>query len=170
MKKIILFIIVLFNFNHANAEINIAYIDINYILSNSVVGKSITKHIDSIKQKKTKEFESIESKLSEKEKDLLAKKNILEKNEFSREVEILRNEATLYTNDKKKFIKNINEKKIEYTKLVLNSLNNIIADYVESNSITVVFSKKNIVVAKKNLDITDSIMKLLNDNLTKIDF
>ena len=62
------------------------------------------------------------------------------------------------------------KKKIEYTKLVLNSLNNIIADYVESNSITVVFSKKNIVVAKKNLDITDSIMKLLNDNLTKIDF
>ena len=42
--------------------------------------------------------------------------------------------------------------------------------YVEENSITIVFPKKSIVIAKKNLDITNSIMELLNNQLTKIDF
>ena len=41
---------------------------------------------------------------------------------------------------------------------------------MEENSITIVFPKKNIVIAKKNLDITISIMNLLNDQLKKIDF
>ena len=65
---------------------------------------------------------------------------------------------------------NIDKKKIKYTKIVLKSLNPIISKYVEENSITIVFPKKSIVVAKKNLDITISIMDLLNNQLKKIDF
>jgi len=41
---------------------------------------------------------------------------------------------------------------------------------VEDNSITIVFPKKNIIVAKKSLDITDPIIELLNNKLKKIDF
>ena len=94
----------------------------------------------------------------------------IEKNDFTKEIETLRAEITKYANDKKKFSNEINEKKIKYTKIVLNSLNDIIGKYVEDNKITAVFSKKNIVVAKKNLDITDSIMNILNNTLTKIEF
>jgi len=52
----------------------------------------------------------------------------------------------------------------------LNSLNPIISNYVEENSISVVFPKKNIIIAKKNLDITNIIMDLLNNELKKIEF
>ena len=55
-------------------------------------------------------------------------------------------------------------------KFVLNVLNPIISKYVEDNSITIVFPKKNIIIAKKNLDITTTIMNLLNNQLKKIDF
>jgi len=41
---------------------------------------------------------------------------------------------------------------------------------VQDNSITIVFPKKSIITAKKNLDITNSIMQLLNSQLSKIDF
>ena len=170
MKKFFLFIFCFLNFNTAHSEISIAYIDINNILNNSIVGKSISQHIDSIKKNKLNEFSLIEEKLSNKEKNILAKKNILEKNDFTKEIETLRAEITKYANDKKKFSNEINEKKIKYTKIVLNSLNDIIGKYVEDNKITAVFSKKNIVVAKKNLDITDSIMNILNNTLTKIEF
>ena len=54
--------------------------------------------------------------------------------------------------------------------MVLNTLNPIISNYVEENSISIVFPKKNIIIAKKNLDITNSIMDLLNIQLKKIDF
>ena len=52
----------------------------------------------------------------------------------------------------------------------MNVLNTIISKYVEENSIQMVFSKKDIVIAKKDLDITNPVMELLNNKLTKIDF
>ena len=42
--------------------------------------------------------------------------------------------------------------------------------FTEENSIEIVLSKKNIIIAKKDLDITNPVMDLLNDKLVKIDF
>ena len=49
-------------------------------------------------------------------------------------------------------------------------LNPIIAKYVEENSIILVLPKKNIIVGKKNLDITNQIIKMLDKESTKLDF
>ncbi len=170
MRKIILILIIFIHCNYSYAENKIAYIDINNILNNSIVGKSISKYIKDIKEKKKKEFLLTENKLLDKEKDIIKKKNIIEKAEFDKEVSILKNEINEYTNQKNKFNKEIDEKKIKYTKVVLNVLNPIISKYVEDNSITIVFPKKNIIIAKKNLDITSTIMNLLNNQLKEIDF
>ena len=170
MRKIILILIIFIHCNYSYAENKIAYIDINNILNNSIVGQSISKYIKDIKEKKKKEFLLIENKLLDKEKDIIKKKNIIEKAEFDKEVSILKNEINEYTNQKNKFNKEIDEKKIKYTKVVLNVLNPIISKYVEDNSITIVFPKKNIIIAKKNLDITSTIMILLNNQLKEIDF
>ena len=170
MKKTFLILILFLNFSILNANSNITYIDINLILNNSIVGKSISKHIKQIKDNKNKEFSLIEKNLLDKEKDLIKKKNIVEKDEFDNEVSILKNEINKYRDQKNKFNKEIEDKKIKYTKIVLETLNPIISKYVEDNSITIVFPKKNIIVAKKNLDITDPIIELLNNKLKKIDF
>ncbi len=170
MRKIILILIIFIHCNYSYAENKIAYIDINNILNNSIVGQSITKYIKDIKEKKKKEFLLIENKLLDKEKDIIKKKNIIEKAEFDKEVSMLKNEINEYTNQKNKFNNEIDDKKIKYTKVVLNVLNPIISKYVEDNSITIVFPKKNIIIAKKNLDITSTIMNLLNNQLKEIDF
>ena len=170
MKKILIIIIFFLNFNIAYSEIKVAYIDVNFILTNSIVGKSISTYISSLEEKKNEEFKIIEKKLSEKEKSILANKNIYKKSEFDSEINSLKSEYTEYQKKKNNFIKEINGKKIKYTKVVLNSLNRIISNYVDDKSITIVFPKKNIVVAKKNLDITESIMEILNNKLIKIDF
>ena len=117
-----------------------------------------------------KEFESTEKKLAEKEQNILKKKNIIDNEEFNKEVDMLKSEINEYNKTKKKFIRELDEKKIEYTKEILNVLNTIISKYVEENSIQMVFSKKDIVIAKKDLDITIPVMELLNKKLTKIDF
>ena len=170
MKKIFFLLFFFFNFESLYAENNFAYININHILNNSIVGKSITEHINKIKEIKLKEFESTEKKLAEKEQNILKKKNIIDNEEFSKEVDMLKKEINEYNITKKKFIRELDEKKIEYTKEILNVLNTIISKYVEENSIQMVFSKKDIVIAKKDLDITNPVMDLLNNKLTKIDF
>ncbi len=169
MRKIVL-IIIFFNFEYASAATKIAYIDINNILNNSIVGRAITKHIKKIKEEKNKEFLITENQLLDKEKDILKKKNLLEKNDLDQQVSLLKNEVNEYNILKKNFNKDVDEKKIKYTKIVLNSLNPIISKYVEENSIDVVLPKKNIIIAKKNLDITNIIMDLLNNQLKQIDF
>jgi outer membrane protein len=75
-----------------------------------------------------------------------------------------------YRNQKKDFIDNLNKKKTDYLKIVLNSLNPIISKYVEENEISLVLQKKNIIVAKKELDITIKILELLDNKLKKIEF
>jgi len=170
MKKILLFLIILMNFDNANAENKIAYIDINHILNNSLAGQSISKHIQEIKEKKNIEFASIEKRLTDEETKIVNQKNIIEKEKFEEQVNKLREEVNKYRKSKKIFNDEIKAKKIKYTKIILNKLNPIISKYVEENSITIVFPKKNIIIAKKNLDITKLIMELLNNQLNKVDF
>ena len=170
MKKILFLFIIFFNIEHSTADNKIAYIDIDYILNNSIVGESITKHIRKIREKNNIELKSIEKQLSDKENDLVKQKNIIEKSEFEIKIETLKKEISEYRKKKLSSNKELNEKKIKYTKQVLNVLDPIISKYVEDNSINIVFPKKNIIIAKKNLDITNLIMDILNKQLVNIDF
>ncbi len=170
MKIIFSLIFFLFNFSNTFAENKIAYIDLNHILNNSIVGQTITKHIKEIREKNNKEFLIIEKQLTAREEDIIKKKNILDENEFNKLVDLLKKDVNEYNLKKKKINIEIDNKKIKYTKVVLNTLNPIISKYVEENSITIVFPKKNIIIAKKNLDITSSIMSILNNQLKNIDF
>ena len=111
MKKIFVILFSFVIFNTSSAESKIAYININYILNYSIVGKSITEHLNIIKEKKLNEFQSIEKTLSEKEKNILKKKNIISKDDFNNEVELLKKEIVQYKNKKKQFNNEIEKKK-----------------------------------------------------------
>ena len=169
MKKFFIFIF-FWNINLSYANENIFYIDINYILENSIVGKSINTQIKKIQNKENENFKIEEKKLIEKEKKLISQKNILDEKQFKIELDKHKKNLSNYRNQKKDFIDNLNKKKTDYLKIVLNSLNPIISKYVEENEISLVLQKKNIIVAKKELDITIKILELLDNNLKKIEF
>ena len=82
----------------------------------------------------------------------------------------LRKKVDTYNKEKKNFFDELNKKKVNYTKIILKELNVIISEYVKKNDISIVLSKKNIVVAKKNLDITNDILLLIDEKMKKIDF
>ena len=139
-------------------------------MKESDVGKFVNDHINKIKNENNSKFKEKENKLIDKEKLLISQKNILNEAEFNKRIAVLTEEVKKYRADKKDSIDRINKIKIDYTKEILKSLNPIIAKYVDLNSISLVIPKKNIIVGKKNLDITDQIIKLLNDNIKKINF
>ena len=170
MKKLIILLFFFVKINYSFADNKIAYIDINFILSNSLVGQSINKHITKIQDENIKKFNEQEKEFNDKEQKLLSQKNILDKQKFQFEANILNEEIKKYKIDKNKILKKINDEKIKYTKEVLNYLNPIITEFVEKNSISIVLPKKNIVVGKKDLDITEDIMILLNNKVKEINF
>ena len=170
MKKYLIIIFFIFNIFTINAYSKIAYIDIKIILNESNVGKSLNSHLKSLNSEYSKKYSKIEKELLEKEKTLLAQKNIIEKNEFNKKIRNLSDEINKYKNDKKLSNDKLNKIKIENTKEILRILNPIIAKYVENNDISLVLKKTNIIVGKKDLDITEKIIKLLNGEINKLNF
>ena len=171
MKKIFIVILIFFfnhNFNQVNAQV--VYIDINFILNESEIGKSLNNYIKTLNDKNIQKFNKIETELISKEKSILAKKNILEKEAFDKNVDELSKEIQKYRLDKKSSNDDLNKSKIEYTKEILGYLNPIITDYVDKNGISLVIPKKNIIIGKKKLDITYEIIDILNNQKNSLNF
>ena len=142
----------------------------NLVLNKSEVGKYLNSHIEKIKKKNIEKFKEIEKNLIDKEKLLISQQNILDNNEFDKKLAILKKEVNKYKSDKKLHVDQLNKIKIDSTKQILKVLNPIITKYVDLNSISLVIPKKNIIIGKKNLDITDQIIKQLDENLKKLNF
>ena len=83
---------------------------------------------------------------------------------------ILSEEVKKYRNDKNISKEELNKIKILNTKKILKMLNPIITNYVENNSISLVIPKKNIIVGKRQLDITNKILEILNNKHNSIKF
>ena len=169
MKKKILIFILLSSISF-NSKAEIAFIDINFILNSSEVGKNLNTYIENIKNKNSLKYEKIETELVQKEQSLIAQQNILDKDEFQKKLKTLTSEVQEYRSNRKISLEELNNIKINKTKEILSALNPIITKYVETNSISIVIPKKNIVVGRKNLDITNQVIKLLNKNITKLEF
>lgn len=170
MRFYIILILFCLQFNSAFSEDKIAFIDLNYIMNNSVSGKSINKFINDKINKKDIEFKELESKIKTDESELISKKNIIDEDVYNTKVTEIRKRISNYKSDRQKFNNSIEKNKIKYTNKLLEKLNPIISDYVEKNLITIVLPKKMIVVGKKNLDITLPILKILDKSVQKINF
>ncbi len=171
MKKFIVFLILIsniffFNFSFANEKI--AYLDIDFIVRNSLAGKSITKKINDIQKLNMTKFNKIETEIKSEEEQILAQKNILNNEEFENRINNLKKKIIEYRKEKKKESDNLNNKRINLTKKLLDNLNPLLANFSSENSLFMIVDKKSIVIGKKEHDITNDILNLLNNNLKEV--
>jgi len=170
MKFIFIIILIFFKIEITSANEKIAFIDINYIINNSVAGKSINNFINNLSKEKNENFKTIEKKIKKDEDDLISKKNIIEKSIYTKRVNEIKTRINNYKLERQKFNKYLNERKFKYNNQLLEKLNPIISDYVEKNLITIVLPKKIIIIGKKDLDITQQILQILDNSSQKINF
>ena len=168
--KIICFILVLINFNTLKANETIVYIDINKLMSNSLVGKSLINKIKIYEEKNSKKFSKVIKNLRSEEKKLISQKNVLDKAEFEKKYKKLEIDFSEYKKSLKNFSKELNTKKIKSNSLVMDGLQPILLDYAKNNSIAIILDKKNVVIAQSDLDITDMIIKNLNTKMKDVSF
>ena len=69
---------------------------------------------------------------------------------------------------KNKAINDFSNYKIEAETLLFKALTPILAEYVEKNSIAVLLDRKNIIIAKSELDLTNIILKILDTKVKDI--
>tara|TARA_B100000795_G_C22745884_1_gene417221 strand:+ start:811 stop:1332 length:522 start_codon:yes stop_codon:yes gene_type:complete len=157
----------LFNISISN-EIKIVYVDMNKILNTSLAGKKILEKISIIDKKNSNKFKKIEDKLIVEEKKIKQQKNILSKDEFQNKVIDLRKNASTFSSDVIKSKNDLIQKKQRSMNKLIEILNPILSDYASKNSISIILQKKNIIIGKKELDVTNEILTILNKKITNI--
>lgn len=170
MKKIIFFLLFLFSCNSSFGNNNIAYIDVQFIIDNSEIGKFYGKKIKLIQNNNNASLKEKEKLIKEKELELNNQKNILKKDEIDKKLKELNEMLKNYQEDRKQIVLNFSNEKKNYSKKVLKILNPILTEYVDKNNIFLVIEKKNILVGKKNLDITVKILNILNEKTKNSNF
>ena len=170
IKKILTLIFFLNFFFTSNiySQEKLAFIDINYIFNNSNAGKKINKVINEKNKKINIEFNEYQKKINSEKKTLLTQKNVLSEEEYKKKFVKLEknlNEYNSIINKKNLDLNNFKTKvRVEFSK----NLNNILEDYSKKNSISMILKKENILIGKTNLDATQEVLDLFNDNIKKI--
>ena len=96
------------------------------------------------------------------EKKVSSKKNILSKEDFNKEVLKFQEKVKNYENERRKSSQEINDIKLKEIAKLLEKINKILIEYSNKNSISTVIDKKNVIIIKKDNDITKDILKILN--------
>ena len=168
MKKLFFLIVIIFNFKPLYAQNNIVYLDMQFILNNSLAGKMVTEHLEKIKDSKKEEFNKVLESIKIQENDIKSKKNILTDQEYNNQLNLLKKKVSIFKKDQNQHLINLNKKKKKYSNQILEKLNPILSDYAKENNISFIISKEYILLAKKDHDITTIILNLLNNELKSI--
>ena len=168
LVKIFVIIIFLFCNNLSYAENLIVYIDMEKILNESKSGMSINKQLEKIHKINIKEFKKIEEELKKKEESIIAQKNILSKEDYAKKIKILRDNTNSYRKNRQEKINLLTKKRIESSAKLLSIINPILSDYSKVNNISIILQKKNVVLAKTDLNITNKIIDILNSKIESI--
>ena len=169
--KRILFVIIFFllSINFVNAKDRVSYVDIDYILSNTSVGKSLLIAFKKEEKLKLNKFKLNDESFQNEEKKILAKKNLISSNELEKEMRLLQERFLKY---KKKRFNEIEELKKKRNKNIVNFLsliNPIIEKYMADNSIYMLIDKKNVFIASKEYDITNNLIELIDNQIKSIE-
>ncbi len=171
MKFLKFFLIILLlqiTTNIVYAESKVAFLDMQFIMDKSLAGQSLKKQLENLHKKNLDDFNKKESELKKKEQEILDKKNILSKEEFQKEISKLRNEVKDYNNNRNEKINSLTKKRLESMEKIIKSLSPILADYSKEKNISLIIDKKNIIVGKTELNITNEILKILDNKIKKV--
>ena len=152
------------------ANENIRFININYIINNSEVGKNLNKLIDNKNEQIKTEFKKIKKKLEENKNKILTQKNVLKKEEFEELVKNHDDEVNEFNEMRKKETAKFNQFRINSKKKIIDVLNPIITNFLKKESIQILLQKDKIIFGDESLDITEEILDIFNKKHKKLKF
>ena len=171
MKFSLKIILIFFSFFVvSNANENIRFVDINYIVNNSTSGKKLNQVIESKNKKIISELNNLGKKLKEKKDKIVKQKNILKKDELDKLIKDYEIEVKKFEEIIKKKRDNFNNFSINSKKKIIDLLNPLITNYLQKESIQLLLQKDKIIFGDDKLDITKEILKIFNEKHSKISF
>ena len=167
-KFLISSLVIFLYFNVAvNAE-KIVYINMDKIMQISKAGKAAIEKINEQKKKDINKFRKIEEDLKAQEMDLINKKNVLSSEEFNKKIESLTKKINDYRKLRQEAIDSSTKNRLNASADFANKIKPILAEYAGENNIDMVIQKKNIIMGKSSLDITNEILKIVDNKISDL--
>ncbi len=154
----------------SNAEnLSIVYVDMEKVMNQSIVGKSLSSQIEKIHKANLEEFKINEEELKNEEVLILSQKNVLSEEDYKNRVNLFNKKLNIYKKNRQEKIDFVTKKRMNATANLLKEINPIISDYSKNNGISIILRKQDIVLARTDLDITKQIIEAIDLKIKKID-
>ena len=142
-----------------------AFVDIDYIIANSNIGKKVLEKIDKLDKKNIENLQKKNKSLNELEISIKNKQNVVSEEAFNKEVISFREKVQEFKNEKNQSVKNFNDYKKKELENIFKKIGPIINNYMEENSVSVLFDSKNIFMGSKKSNLTEDILNRINKEL-----
>tara|TARA_Y100000590_G_C15384714_1_gene887751 strand:+ start:107 stop:619 length:513 start_codon:yes stop_codon:yes gene_type:complete len=165
--KLAFFFILFFSLLSKNSFSNesIAILDLDGLLEKTNSGKKIISQLNLMNEQNLKALKAIESQIKINRENINNQKNILSDEQLKEKINELNNDIKQFQNEKNKLVNNFNLQKKKQLDSFFKKIIPVIENYIGENNIKVVIDKKNIFIANKKNNITDDIVKIINEKL-----
>jgi len=166
------FLIIIFfslTINFLKADEKVFYIDIDYLMTNTVAGKELLNKLKKEEELKINKFKLNDDNFKIEEKKIFAKKNLISKEELNNELKTLQIKFQKYRAEKIIEIDELKTKRNKNIATFLSLINPIIEKYMTDNSIYMLIDKKNVFIANKDYDITNNLIELIDNQIKNIE-
>lgn len=166
--KFLIFILIIFNASLVHSNEKFYFIDMDFIVNNSLAGKSIIKQLTEKNNSINKTFKELEQDLKKEEDNIISKKNLLNEEEFNIEVNNFNKKVSEYKLNRNETLKKVDKQSRETQNILLSSLTDILTEYSGKNSISFIFDKKSMIIGKTEFDLSKIILEILDSKIKKI--
>ena len=170
MKKIqilFLFLILTYPFN-LMAENQVYFINLKKVLNESKAGSAAQEKLVKEFENQDKKFKNEANTLKKQETELINQRKTLSADEYKKKVSSLRKKNVDFQNRRRNASSNFVKKKNNARNQLLKSLNPILQKYMDENGIMMIMNEKNVILANSKVDLTNTIIDLLNKELKSI--
>ena len=162
-KALFLLIFFLTQYSIAYSK-NIVFLDFEFAITNSNIGKKTLDNLEKINSEENEKLKIIEQSLNKKNEEINNLKNIVSKEEIEKKINEFQEEIKKFNIEKNKVQKKCIANKNKQLDELLKKINPLIIEYMSDNSIELILSKKSVYLGKTELDITENILKIINEN------
>ncbi len=160
-KFLLIFFIFFISVNSSNSK-ETAFIDLDYVIANSNIGKKVLENIDKLDKENIEDLKKKSKSLKDLEVTIKNKKNVISDKAYNEEVVSFKNKVEEFNNEKNQLVKNFNDFKRKEIENIFKKISPIINDYMEENSVSILLDSKNIFMGSKKSNLTEDILDKIN--------
>ena len=163
LHRLIFVIIISISFiNSSVSDDNIGFVNVDYLIQNSNIGKKLLVQINNKDKKNIENLKKKNKVLKDLESSIKAKKNVISNEAYINEVNDFKKKFDQFSKEKNRIVKEFNDFKKNEFENIFKKISPIINNYMEQNSVKILFDSKNIFIGSKELNFTEDVLKEIN--------